>query len=73
MYIHSVKLYNYKSLGEKLNEIIIEPNITVIIGKNESGKSNILEGLSQINFVGNMQQAFGGENANRNHGRESII
>ena len=73
MYIHSVKLYNYKSLGEKLNEVIIEPNITAIIGKNESGKSNILEGLSQINFVGNMQPAFSVENVNRNNGRESII
>ena len=73
MYIHSVKLYNYKSLGDKLNEIIIEPNITAIIGKNESGKSNVLEGLSQINFVGSMQQAFSVENANRNNGREGII
>ena len=47
MLIHSVKLINYKSLGDyKENEIIIEPDVTTIIGKNESGKSNILEGIS---------------------------
>ena len=52
MYIHSVRLTNYKSIGDyKESEIIIEPQITAIIGKNESGKSNVLEGLSCINLL----------------------
>ena len=39
MQIHSVKLINYKSIGNyPESEIIIEPNVTAIIGKNESGK-----------------------------------
>lgn len=51
MYVHSVKLINYKSFGDyKENEVIIEPRITAIVGKNESGKSNVLDGLSQIRF-----------------------
>ena len=51
MYIHSVKLVNFKSIGDyPESEIILEPNVTAIIGKNESGKSNVLEGLSKINF-----------------------
>ena len=47
MYIHSVKLINFKSIGNYPEaEIILEPKVTAIIGKNESGKSNVLDGLS---------------------------
>ena len=67
MYIHSVKLINYKSFGDyKENEVIIEPRITAIIGKNESGKSNILDGLSQIRFRIRNSAAFNQDNINRN-------
>lgn len=49
MYIHSVKLINFKSIGDYPEaEVILEPRVTAIIGKNESGKSNVLEGLSYI-------------------------
>lgn len=66
MLIHSVKLINYKSIGDyKENEIIIEPDVTTIIGQNESGKSNILEGLSKINFLRNNPDAFLSSNINR--------
>ena len=52
MKIHSVKLVNFKSIGDyDKNEVIVEPRITAILGKNESGKSNILEGLSYIKFT----------------------
>ena len=67
MYLHSVKLVNFKSIGDyNNNEIIIEPKITAIIGKNESGKSNILEGLSKINFTIRNKNAFLDDNVNRN-------
>lgn len=66
MYVHSVKLINFKSLGDyKNSEIILEPRITAIIGKNESGKSNILDGLSYINFSEKNQSAFSLEVINR--------
>lgn len=45
MYIHSISLKNYKSIGEKKSSIILEPRVTTIIGKNESGKSNVLTRL----------------------------
>ena len=52
MYVHSVKLINYRSIGEyDESEVILEPRVTAIIGKNESGKSNVLEGLSKVNFL----------------------
>lgn len=67
MYIHSVKLINYKSIGDYAeSEVIIEPKITAIIGKNESGKSNVLDGLSKIDFIKSNSAAFAGEVVNRN-------
>ena len=58
---------NYKSIGsDSLSEILIEPRITPIIGKNESGKSNVLSGLSHINFTQDMKSAFVQDNINRN-------
>lgn len=47
------------------SEIIIEPTVTAIIGKNESGKSNVLDGLSQIDFIGNNPTAYAPEKLNR--------
>lgn len=75
MYIHSVKLINFKSIGNyPESEIILEPKVTAIIGKNESGKSNILDGLSRINFLKANSSAFSAEVVNRNSesGAENI-
>ena len=66
LYIHSVKLINYKSIGDYPEaEVILEPTVTAIVGKNESGKSNILNGLSQIDFIGNKAVAYAPEKLNR--------
>lgn len=64
MLFHSVKLMNYKSIGENNSELIIEPRLTAIIGKNESGKSNVLSGLSNISFTNVMN--FIKDDINRN-------
>lgn len=67
MYIHSVKLVNYKSIGDyDESEIILEPKVTTIIGKNESGKSNVLDGLSHINLLTGDSSAFNASVVNRN-------
>ena len=67
MYIHSVKLVNYKSIGDYDEaEVILEPKITAIIGKNESGKSNVLEGLSRIQLLFGNDSAFSPSIVNRN-------
>lgn len=67
MYIHSVELINFKSIGDyPESKIILEPKITAIIGKNESGKSNVLDGLSKINFLKANKEAFSAEVVNRN-------
>lgn len=66
MYVHSVKLVNFKSFGDySESTIILEPGVTAIIGKNESGKSNILDGLSQICFDKRNNRAFSSELINR--------
>lgn len=58
MYVSSITINNFKSLGTDGNEIIFDKRITPIIGKNESGKSNILCGLSHININENMNKLF---------------
>ncbi len=73
MRIHAVKLTNYRSVGVDHDEIIIEPNITAIIGKNESGKSNVLSGLSTLLFRSKMTNAFAENNVNRNSENGKII
>lgn len=50
MKITGVKINNYKSIGSTENFLSIEPRVTALIGKNESGKSNILEALGKLSF-----------------------
>lgn len=74
MYIHSVKLTNYKSIGNyPESEVILEPTVTAIVGKNESGKSNVLDGLAQIDFMGNKVTAYAPEKLNRTASEGSQI
>ncbi len=73
MKLHSVELMNYRSIGVDHNEIIIEPNVTAIIGKNESGKSNVLSGLSGIMFRNKMTNVFAENNVNRNSDSGKIV
>lgn len=65
---------NYKSIGDYSEaELIVEPRVTAIIGRNESGKSNILEGMAQIVFHRRNAEAFGDAVANRSCGSGKAI
>lgn len=50
MILASAKINNYKSIGTKNNVLYVENTVTALIGKNESGKSNVLEALGLINL-----------------------
>ncbi|WP_157783050.1 ATP-dependent nuclease [Alkalibacillus haloalkaliphilus] len=49
--ITSIKVNNFKSFGEIKNALILEKDVTAIIGKNESGKSNLLEAIGLLPFL----------------------
>lgn len=51
MKLISCKVNNYKSIGEEKNEIYFN-DLTIILGKNESGKSNIVEAISGVDVIG---------------------
>lgn len=51
MKLNNVKINYYKSFGEDLNNFQVENDITVIVGKNESGKSNLLQLLSKVDLL----------------------
>lgn len=49
MFIHSLNLTNFRNFSSK--KIIFDPKLTVIIGSNGSGKSNILEAIGLLAAV----------------------
>ena len=53
MKIKSIKINYYKSIGNENNRLDIDPAVTVIIGKNESGKSNVLTAVKNLRLNGN--------------------
>lgn len=51
MKLKDVTIKNYKSFGDSENFLFVD-KLNVIIGKNESGKSNIIDCLSGIGMIG---------------------
>ena len=51
MKVISVKIQNFKSFAEKNNRIDLD-NINTIVGKNESGKSNLIQAIGQLDLTG---------------------
>jgi AAA15 family ATPase/GTPase len=45
MYISSIKIENYKSFADS-DEVSLSPSFNVVVGKNNSGKTAFLEGLT---------------------------
>lgn len=51
MKLNKVVINNYKSFGKDKNIVYIEDDITTLIGKNESGKSNVVGLLNKISLI----------------------
>ena len=51
MKLKKVIINNYKSFGEKEN-LLFTDKLNAVIGKNESGKSNIIDALANIEMIG---------------------
>lgn len=74
MKLNNAKISYYKSFGAENNNLQVEDDITVIVGKNECGKSNLLEILSNIfllegvdqNYLNKINRKYRGENININ-------
>lgn len=58
MKITRVKINNYRSVGSEQNCLHVEPQVTALIGKNESGKSNILEAVGRLSFLEPLNKAY---------------
>ena len=71
MKLKSIKIENYKSFAEENNTLILE-DLNTIIGKNESGKSNLRECLSGISLSGINDESFF-QKFNKNTGKHPII
>lgn len=45
-----ITINNYKSIGNYKNTLYLDPGTTALIGKNESGKSNILDAIGNLPY-----------------------
>ncbi|MCY1152616.1 MAG: AAA family ATPase [Sphaerochaetaceae bacterium] len=73
MIIKSIQINNYKSIGMEQNKLILSETLTPLIGKNGSGKSNIINALSEIDLKNKMNKAFIDINLNRINYQEDPI
>lgn len=58
MKLVEVYIKNYKSIGKTENCLKIDSEVTAIIGKNESGKSNVLEAIGNIDTLLKLPQNY---------------
>ena len=71
MKVKSIKIENLKSFAEENNRIDLE-SINTIVGKNESGKSNLIEAIGKLNLTGiNDSNYF--KNNNKNTTGKALI
>lgn len=51
MIVKNARISNFKSLTNENNVLAVEKTITALIGKNESGKSNVLQALGLLDTL----------------------
>lgn len=71
MKVKSIKIQNFKSFAEENNRIDLDKIITVI-GKNESGKSNLIQAIGNLDLTG-MNNSNYFENSNKNNMKKPLI
>ncbi len=54
MQLKSFQIWNYKNIDDS-NEIIVDQNVTCFVGKNEAGKTALLQALYRLNPVDNAE------------------
>lgn len=71
MKVKSIKIQNFKSFSEENNRIDLE-NINTIVGKNESGKSNLIQAIGKLNLTGIRDNNYF-KNNNKNNMKKPLI
>lgn len=71
MKLIQAEIQNFKSFGEKENLLFLG-NVNVVVGKNESGKSNIIDALAGIDYVGIMDKKYFNQR-NRKTGKDIML
>lgn len=71
MKVKSVKIENFKSFAENNNRIDLD-DINTIVGKNESGKSNLINAIGKLDLTG-MNDTNYFKNNNKNTGEKPLI
>jgi putative ATP-dependent endonuclease of the OLD family len=71
MYLQSLKLSNFRSCYDTTVEF--RPTLTLLVGENNSGKSNVIEGLRLATTPLNLRRSRYFEPEDRSHGRTEAV
>lgn len=58
MKLIEANINNYKSIGNKRSKLKVDENVTALIGKNESGKSNLLDALAKLSLKKKIESSY---------------
>ncbi len=73
MLLKYVWIENYKSIGQRI-KLVVDPRVTCLIGKNESGKSNILDFFAENRFIHPIsREVYQKKNRNSDEGNTSKL
>ena len=74
MRISRIKINNFKSFGNQHNHILMSSDVMAIIGKNGSGKTNVLEALRGLQFFAEeSHKTLSASNYYQRDGKVSIV
>ena len=68
MYLHTLRLCNFRSCYE--TDVTFQPTLTLLVGENNSGKSNVIEALRLATTPLNLRRTRFFEADDLSHGRE---
>lgn len=71
MKLVGIKINNYKSFGKNDNFLFVD-DLNAIVGKNESGKSNIIDAIAEINCIGYTPGEYFKKNNRDSNGKINI-
>ncbi len=72
MKLKSIIINNYKSFGENDNFLFLD-KLNTVIGKNESGKSNIVDAIANIREIGKTSEKYFLPKNRKNNGNINVI
>ena len=56
--VKKIQIKNFKSLSQNHNELILDDKMTILLGVNESGKSNIIDAIGNVKLLSTLPKYY---------------